>query len=95
MQKKHQLVSLQTREWIRRATETPGIEVIPLLPEISYESNYLPPPFHRDPADQMIVATARVCELTLITCDDRIFQHVRTLWGRTSYLSFTKGLFVK
>ena len=74
--------AIQTRDWIRRGTESLGIEIIPLLPEICYESNYLPPPFHRDPADQMIVATARVCELTLITSDQRIqdYQHVRTLW---------------
>ena len=74
--------SIRTRDWIRRGTESSGIEIIPLLPEISYESNYLPPPFHRDAADQMIVATARVCELTLITCDQRMldYQHVRTFW---------------
>lgn len=74
--------SIRTQDWIRRGTESLGIEIIPLLPNISYESNYLPQPFHRDPADQIIVATARVCELELITCDQRIldYQHVRTLW---------------
>jgi len=49
----------------------------------AHESNHLPGEFHRDPADQIIVATARVQRLTLITADPRIlaYPHVRCLWG--------------
>jgi PIN domain nuclease of toxin-antitoxin system len=37
--------------------------------------------FHRDPADQIIVATARCHGLTLITGDDRIRK-----WGKVRVL---------
>jgi PIN domain nuclease of toxin-antitoxin system len=47
------------------------------------ESAQLPGDFHRDPADQIIVATAREHNATLITGDQRIldYPHVRTLWS--------------
>jgi len=46
------------------------------------ESCALPQPFHGDPADQIIVATARTFTATLVTRDDRLreYEHVRTLW---------------
>ena len=36
--------------------------------------------FHRDPADQIIVATARIHDLPLLTVDTQILQypHVKT-----------------
>lgn len=76
-------LSIPVRDWITEATTNKGIALLPLTPQISYEANYLPSPFHRDPADQIIVATARIADLTLVTCDRRIlnYRHVRTLWG--------------
>ncbi|MCL5998891.1 MAG: type II toxin-antitoxin system VapC family toxin [Chloroflexi bacterium] len=49
--------------------------------EIAIESTRLPGEFHRDPADQMIVATARVYGCPLVTSDDKIlnYAHVRTI----------------
>jgi PIN domain nuclease of toxin-antitoxin system len=46
------------------------------------ESSYLPGTFHRDPADQIIVATARVHNLILLTSDRKIldYPHVKTHW---------------
>ena len=38
----------------------PGIQVVELTAEIAIESTRLPGEFHRDPADQIIVATARI-----------------------------------
>lgn len=45
----------------------------------------LPGDFHRDPADRLLVATARVHGLTLVTADARIldYPHVQTLDART------------
>jgi PIN domain nuclease of toxin-antitoxin system len=39
--------------------------------------------FHSDPADQILVATARIYNLTLITADRKIlaYPHVRSLWS--------------
>jgi PIN domain nuclease of toxin-antitoxin system len=67
--------------WMGQALAYPGIRLLELTPPIAIESTTLPPPFHRDPADQMIVATARVHDIPLLTADGRIlaYPHVRTL----------------
>ena len=69
-------------DWLAKATNPDGISLLPLTVDISIESNQLPGIFHRDPADQMITATARVHKLTLLTLDEKLLEypHVRTLW---------------
>lgn len=57
---------------MREALLYPGIRVLELTPEIAVESTQLPAPFHRDPADQMIVATARILDIELVTLDGTI-----------------------
>jgi len=68
-------------EWMDEALAYPGVELIGLSPRIAIESTQLPPPFHRDPADQVLVATARVLDVPLATLDQRIraYPHVRLL----------------
>jgi PIN domain nuclease of toxin-antitoxin system len=50
----------------------PTLRFLPLTPRIALESTRLPAPFPRDPADQLIAATARVHGLRLVTADERI-----------------------
>jgi PIN domain nuclease of toxin-antitoxin system len=59
----------------------PGVQLVALTPRIAIESTKLPGSFHRDPADQIIVATARIHDIPLLTVDSRVLQypHVRTL----------------
>jgi PIN domain nuclease of toxin-antitoxin system len=59
----------------------PGMQLLELTPRIAIETAKLPGSFHRDPADQIIVATARVNDIPLLTADSRILQypHLRTL----------------
>ena len=68
-------------EWMEQALAYPGVHLTELTPRIAIESTKLPGSFHRDPADQIIVATARVYDIPLLTVDSRILQypHVRTL----------------
>jgi PIN domain nuclease of toxin-antitoxin system len=68
-------------EWTEGALALPGIQLIELTPKIAIASTQLPGTFHRDPADQIIVATARVYDLELLTTDDKLlrYEHVRTL----------------
>jgi PIN domain nuclease of toxin-antitoxin system len=68
-------------EWMEQALAYPGVHLLELTPRIAIESTKLPGSFHRDPADQIIVATARVYAIPLLTVDSRILQypHVRTL----------------
>ena len=68
--------------WISAAVRPPFVNIVPLDATVAIESSQLPEPFHRDPADRMIVATARVHGLTLLTKDRAIqdYAHVRTMW---------------
>ena len=68
-------------EWIEQALAYPGVRLLYLTPRIAVESCQLPGSFHRDPADQIIVATARIRGCPLLTADARILQyaHVKTL----------------
>jgi PIN domain nuclease of toxin-antitoxin system len=50
----------------------PRIMVAAISPRIALESTRLGSAFPRDPADQLIVATARVNGLRLVTADERI-----------------------
>jgi PIN domain nuclease of toxin-antitoxin system len=61
--------------WIDEALAEPGPRIDPLTPQIAIESYALPEAFHRDPADRLIVATARVASATLMTRDRRILDY--------------------
>lgn len=68
-------------DWLRQALAQPGVRLLELAPEIAVESTQLPGGFHSDPADQIIVATARTYGCPLLTADGRIlnYPHVATL----------------
>ncbi|MDP6525171.1 MAG: type II toxin-antitoxin system VapC family toxin [Kiritimatiellia bacterium] len=72
-------LSVPVRQWLASAIQEPFIALQPLSVDIAHESNQLPGEFHRDPADQIIVATARLHGLTLITADRRILSYPRVL----------------
>jgi PIN domain nuclease of toxin-antitoxin system len=61
--------------WLEEALADPGPDIDPLSPQIAVESYALPDVFHRDPADRLIVATARVANATLMTRDRRILDY--------------------
>jgi PIN domain nuclease of toxin-antitoxin system len=62
-------------EWITQALAYPKIQLLNLTPQIAIESTQLPQPFHRDPADQIIVATARMHGCLLMTLDGKIHNY--------------------
>ena len=64
-----------TREWFEQALSYPGVRLLELTPEVAIESTHLPGKFHRDPADQIIVATARIHECILVTSDEKIAKY--------------------
>lgn len=69
------VLSCPITEWIDQALDYPGICLLDLTPQIAIESTQLPPEFHRDPADQLIVATARVHGCPLLTADTKILNY--------------------
>ncbi len=70
------------RSWYARAREEEGISVESVGPAEALESAELPEPFHRDPADRLIVALARRLDAALVTDDRKIldYPHVQTIW---------------
>lgn len=80
-------LALDVRSWVARALSLPGIQLRGLSPSVAIESTRLPGTPHRDPADRILVATARVTGAALVTCDARILAyakhgHVRAIDAR-------------
>ena len=69
-------------KWISLALDLPGLKLVDLSPEITWHSTNLPGPIHRDPADQIIIATARLIDAKIITKDRLIDQYefVGSIW---------------
>lgn len=63
--------------WVAEALDKPGIQVLPLSIDIAIEAAELPEPMYKDPADRMIVASARIEGLTLITSDKPMLRVAR------------------
>jgi PIN domain nuclease of toxin-antitoxin system len=58
--------------WIRDAAAAAVIEIVPLDVEVVIALHALPASFHGDPADRLIVATARAHRIPLATHDRAI-----------------------
>jgi PIN domain nuclease of toxin-antitoxin system len=71
-------LTITVDQWLLDALQPP-IRLLPLTPEVAVGSTQLPGAFHRDPSDQMIVATARYYDCPLVTLDRliRSYPHVR------------------
>jgi PIN domain nuclease of toxin-antitoxin system len=73
--KKRLTLSLPIKNWVQEAMQKPGIAMAPLSWEISIESTMLPAVLHADPADRIIIATARIHKYHLATRDDKIHKY--------------------
>jgi PIN domain nuclease of toxin-antitoxin system len=62
-------------DWIHAALALPGISLVPLEPAIALGSVRLPGSFHADPADRMIVASARYLGVPLVTADRAMLNY--------------------
>jgi len=82
VEKRQLILDRPLDEWLDLATTLPGLQLAELTRPVLVESCRLPPPFHDDPADQLIVATARDRGAVVVTKDDRIldYAHVRAIW---------------
>lgn len=66
--------SCSVNEWLEIALRYPGIQVLELSLPIILQSTQLSG-FHSDPADQIIVATAKVYDTFLLTQDQKILNY--------------------
>lgn len=70
-------LSQDVRTWVGRALAFPGVRLKGLSPAIAIESTRLPGSLHRDPADRILIATARLTGAALVTCDTRILAYAK------------------
>lgn len=75
-------LSMDIGEWLSVVSQIEAVSFMPVDNEIAVKSVELPGEFHKDPADRIIVATARKLAAPLVTADDKIrgYPHVRTIW---------------
>jgi len=78
------ILATPIERWFEMALPPQRSFVLPITTQIAIESSLLPAPFHKDPADRLIVATARIHGLTVITSDLKIlgYPHVASLPSR-------------
>ena len=75
-------LSVDTRQWLDLVGQIEAVEFVPVDNAIAIDSVELPGEFHKDPADRLIVATARKLGAPLVTADEKIraYPHLRTIW---------------
>jgi PIN domain nuclease of toxin-antitoxin system len=69
------------RSWWDLLLKRTAWTCLPITAEIMAEAYSLPAPIHRDPADRVLIGTARQERLTLVTTDGKIlgYPHVMTM----------------
>ena len=67
-------LTIPLREWLGKLASPPLVRRNGMSPAVAAELASLPDSFHRDPADRILVATARVLGATLLTRDRRITE---------------------
>ncbi len=67
-------LAIPLRDWLEKAVAPPLVRRHGISPAVATELALLPDSFHRDPADRILVATARVIGATLLTQDRRIVE---------------------
>src|SRR5205085_9471417 len=72
VEKRQIVLDRELDAWLDLATTIEHFHIIELSRSILTDSCRLPKPFHGDPADQIIVATARIQAGILVTKDGRI-----------------------
>jgi PIN domain nuclease of toxin-antitoxin system len=68
--------------WLSAVEAIDSVEFIPVGNEIGVKAVALPGDFHKDPADRIIVATARKWGARIVSADEKIggYRYVKTIW---------------
>jgi PIN domain nuclease of toxin-antitoxin system len=69
------LFGVSAESYVSRAFTRPGVQVAALTPEIAVRASYLPGQFHSDPADRLLISTAILMGLMLVTRDREILRY--------------------
>ncbi len=74
------VLAMDVEAWLNLVASL--VSLLPVDRKIAVKSVDLPGDFHKDPADRMIVATARHFGAALVTADEKIrdYPHLKTVW---------------
>jgi PIN domain nuclease of toxin-antitoxin system len=68
-------MAITLQDWVEQALRAIHARTVLVSHEIALEAYALPEPFHKDPANRILVAAARCHGLTLLTADERILAY--------------------
>ena len=68
-------LAMELGAWIQTVLQAPGVDLLPIEPRIAVDSVRLPGRFRADPADRLIIATARRWGAPLLTADRAILAY--------------------
>lgn len=76
------VLAIDVTRWLAVVATIASVRFMPVDNDIALQSVDLPGQFHKDPADRIIVATARQLGAPLVTKDEKIltYPHVKTIW---------------
>lgn len=76
------VLTMDVSTWLDTVGQIESVRFIPVDNDLGVKSTGLPGEFHKDPADRIIVATARRYAASLVTADEKIiaYEHVKTIW---------------
>jgi PIN domain nuclease of toxin-antitoxin system len=70
-------ITVRVEDLLAASVDDGSIQLLPLSVEVLIGSHRLPGEIHGDPADRMLVATARLQGLTLVTHDTGLRQYAK------------------
>jgi len=75
-------LTMPVENWVEKSEALSFFNFVPVTNSIALKSVCLPPPFHSDPADRIIVATTIALGATLVTKDQKLlgYASVKTAW---------------
>ena len=76
------VLTMEVNTWLATVAQIERVRFFPVDTDIAANSVSLPGEFHKDPADRMIIATARKLGAPLVTKDEKIhaYPHVKSIW---------------
>ena len=61
--------------WFSRVMAAPSVRLAPFTTAIAITASRLPEPLHADPADRLLIATARALAMPIVTRDGKIIAY--------------------
>ena len=75
-------LTIDVRDWIAKCEALPFFNFVPVDNAIFLRSVLLPGPLHADPADRVIIATALMRDIPIVTKDRKIrdYPRIQSIW---------------